>query len=108
MTKSVTLAGALLAGALASGSVWADTNCVEPVADWQPREVLREQLEQHGWTIQRIKIDDGCYEVRGTDRKGNRIKGKFTPASLRIQKLEVEFADGGDPSDYLDAGQKTQ
>ena len=106
--KSPILAATLLAGLLAGGAAWADSRCDEPVANWQPREVLRQQLEQRGWTVQRIKVDDGCYEARGTDRLGNRFKAKYGPASLRIRKLEIDFTQGGDASDYLDPGQKTK
>ena len=104
--KSRILTATLLAGLLASGAAWADSHCDEPVANWQPREVLRQQLEQRGWTVQRIKVDDGCYEVRGTDRLGNRVKAKYTPATLRLRKLEIEFSEGSDASAYLDLVQK--
>jgi hypothetical protein len=87
----------------ACGAAWADTDCSDPIAEWKPREQLRQALERQGWTIQRIKIDDGCYEVRGIDRKGNRIKAKYAPASLRARSLEVEFGPAGDASDYLRA-----
>ena len=107
-TKSRILTATLLAGLLASSAAWAGTDCDEPVANWQPREVLRQQLEQRGWAVQRIKADDGCYEVRGTDRQGNRVKAKYTPASLRMRKLEIEFIEGGDPSAYLDPVQKAK
>jgi hypothetical protein len=96
-----TLAFLLALGAC--GAALADTDCSDPIAEWKPREQLRLALEQQGWTIQRIKIDDGCYEVRGTDRKGNRIKAKYAPASLRVRSLEVEFGPAGDASDYLRA-----
>lgn len=103
--KSLTLAGAVLASLLVSGAALADNDCTDPVADWQPREVLRQQLEGHGWTIQRIKVDDGCYEVRGVDKIGNTFKAKYAPASLRIHKLEIKFDQGGDAADYLDKNQ---
>ena len=106
--KSRILATAVLAGLLASGAAWADNDCDEPVANWQSREVLRQQVEQRGWTVKRIKVDDGCYEVRGADRLGNRFKAKYGPASLRIRKLEIDFSQSGDASDYLDQGQKTK
>ena len=108
LIKSRILAATLLAGLLASSAAWADTDCDEPVANWQPREVLRQQLEQRGWAVQRIKVDDGCYEVRGTDRLGNRVKAKYTPASLRMRKLDIEFSEGSDASAYLDTVQKTK
>ena len=104
--KPLILAAAVLSSALFSGVALADTECVDPVANWQPRETLRAQLEQQGWTIQRIKVDNGCYEVRGVDRKGNPFKAKYAPASLQIQKLEIDFTGGGKASDYLDQGEK--
>ncbi|MBK7013568.1 MAG: PepSY domain-containing protein [Xanthomonadales bacterium] len=69
-------------------------DCSDPVADWQPREALRQQLEQHGWTAQRIKVDDGCYEVRGIDKIGNAFKAKYAPASLRIRNPGNPFRPG--------------
>lgn len=79
----------------------ADTDCADPISDWKPREVLRQQVEARGWTVQRIKVDDGCYEVRGTDQHGNRVKAKYGPATLRMRSLEIDFGERGDPSDYF-------
>ena len=97
----------VLAGLLMGGAAWADTDCHVPVQDWQPREVLRQQLEQQGWQVQRIKVDDGCYEVKGIDDRGNKFKAKYAPATLRVRKLEIDFSDDGDgeTSDYLDQGE---
>ena len=100
--KSFKPLGTALAGLVFSGSALASADCSDPVADWQPREALRTQLEQHGWTVQRIKVDDGCYEVRGVDTIGNAFKAKYAPASLRIRTLEIRFDHGGDAADYLD------
>lgn len=98
-----TLAAIVLSGILVSGAAWADNDCIAVPADqWQQREVLRQKMEQQGWTVQRIKVDDGCYEVRGTDRLGNRFKAKYAPDSLRIRTLEIKFTEGGEASDYLD------
>ncbi len=108
--KSLTLSGVILASLAFSGAALAGNDCTDPVADWQPREVLRQQLEQKGWQVQRIKVDDGCYEVRGIDKVGNRFKAKYAPASLDIRKLEIKFDGHGDASDYLDRApdQKTK
>ena len=73
-----------------------------PLSGWQPREALRQQLQQQGWEVQRIKVDDGCYEARGIDKNGNAFKAKFAPASLRIRKLEITFDGNGVAADYLD------
>ncbi|MDT3706410.1 MAG: PepSY domain-containing protein [Thiobacillus sp.] len=96
------LAGAVLASLIVSGAALADDGCTDSVANWQPREVLRQRLEQRGWTVQRIKVNDGCYEVRGMDRNGNAFKAEYAPVSLRIRKLEINFGKHGDAADYLD------
>lgn len=92
---------AALLGLVVSGSALASENCTDAVADWQPRERLRQLVEKQGWTVQRIKVDDGCYEVRGLDRKGNPIEAEYAPASLRIRELKIEFREDSDTSDYL-------
>lgn len=99
---------AVLASILVSGAALADTDCADPVANWQPREALRQKVEQRGWTVQRIKVDDGCYEVRGLDRKGNKFTAKYAPASLRILTLEIEFGPAGDASDCVGIEQQAK
>jgi hypothetical protein len=96
----------LLAALVCSGAAFADTDCTDPIAQWKTRETLRQEVEQKGWTVQRIKVDDGCYEVRGTDRKGNKIKAKYSPASLKIRSLEVEFGPDADTSEYIAPAQQ--
>ena len=67
--KSGFIAHAALLSLLLSGFAVADDDCSDPVSDWQPRETLRQQVErQYGWSVQRIKVDDGCYELKGLDR----------------------------------------
>lgn len=88
--KSLIFTGAVMVGLLASGTAWADTDCHVPVASWQPREVLRQQLEQQGSQVQRIKVDDGCYEVRGVDANGQRFKAKYTPDTLLLLKMKIK------------------
>ncbi len=106
--KPFILASTVLASLVFSAAAMAGDDCTDPVADWQPREVLRQKVEQQGWTVQRIKVDDGCYEVRGIDKIGNAFKAKYAPASLRIRKLEITFDGNGNAADYLDRtpGQK--
>ena len=88
-------------GLLSSWTALADEHCTDPVADWQTKEVLRQQAEHNGWQVQRIKVDDGCYELRGLDRKGNALEATFAPASLQIRTLELKFEPTADTSDYL-------
>lgn len=47
-----------------------------------------------GWVVRRIKIDDGCYEIKGTDREGRRIEVTVDPGTLQV--IEIEYKDGDD------------
>lgn len=87
---------------LIAGNALADADCNEPIADWQPREALQQLLEDKGWNVKRIQVDDGCYEVKGIDRTGNRVEAKYTPVSLKIRELKIRFDGDGNASEYLD------
>lgn len=88
--KAVTSCVLVIVLSFVAAAVRADNDCKDQIADWQPRERLKQQLEQQGWVVKRIRIDDGCYEVRALDAKGRRVKATFAPASLTLLELEVK------------------
>ena len=90
MKNSPTLRRGLLALALGLAALptLADDDCNAPVERWQSREAVRQMAAQQGWQIQRLKIDDGCYEVRGTDSQGRGFKAKIDPETLKIVKMK--------------------
>ncbi|GGY73469.1 PepSY domain-containing protein [Marinobacter zhanjiangensis] len=102
-TKPVILSLALL---LVGTPLLADDDCDDPVANWQPRENLRQKLEGEGWTVYRIKVDDGCYEVKGLVPAGFRAEASFAPASLKLRELEREEDDDEDDDNHY--GNHTQ
>lgn len=100
-TKPVIISFALLC---LSAPVLADDDCDDPVTDWQPREHLRQKLEAEGWTVYRIKVDDGCYEVKGLAPEGVSAEALFAPASLELMELEREDDDEDDEDNRHDQG----
>jgi len=84
---SLCLALAAAAPALASD------DCDAPVERWQSREAVRQMAAQQGWQVQRLKIDDGCYEIRGADAQGRSFKAKIDPETLRLVKMKVRDRD---------------
>ncbi len=91
----------LLATFLITTAAIAGDDCKDPVAEWQPQENLRQMMTDNGWQVKRIKVDDGCYEVKGLDQNGHDVKAKFSPASLEIIELKVKFTGSGNRSDYM-------
>ncbi len=75
---------------LATLSAWADNDCDAPVARWQSREAVQDMAARRGWKVQRLKIDDGCYELRGTDAQGHGFKAQIDPETLKVLKLKPQ------------------
>jgi hypothetical protein len=73
-----------LSSLLLSGMARAEERCAVAMVNWQPREAVLQLAQQNGWQVRRIRIDDGCYEVLGTDASGRKIDVKLHPGTLAI------------------------
>lgn len=91
-----TLAATMFAMLAGSGAAMADDDCHLPMDQWQPREAVQKMAEARGWTVRRIRADDGCYQIRGLDETGRAIKVKVDPGSLAIAKMKREGKDDDD------------
>lgn len=95
MKKTLTILGFL--AVFPAGVAMADDDCFVPMADWQPRHAVAQLAAENGWTVRRIKIDDGCYEINGQDAEGRQIEVTLHPATLEV--IEFEFEDDEDDED---------
>lgn len=84
------LAAALLYASLGGGIAFAEEDCDVPMADWQPRNVIQKMAEERGWTVRKIRTDDGCYQIFATDASGRQIEVKVNPSTLEIVEMENE------------------
>lgn len=92
---------AIVIALTSSGAALASDDCRRPMAEWQSRDSVAAHVTELGVTTERLRIDDGCYEVRGRDGDGNRVDLKIDPATLVLLKLEVRFRPGADSSRYV-------
>lgn len=98
--KKHMLLGALLAAFGAAGMAHADDDdCQAAMERWQPREAVQRALQERGWQVGRIKIDDGCYEVRGTDGQGAGFSAKLDPATLEVVEMKRRDRRADDDDD---------
>ena len=104
MKKTLTVLALLVA--IPAGMALADDDCSVPLANWQPREAVEKMAVDNGWTLRRIKIDDGCYEVKGKDATGREIKAKIDPATLRVIKLKYKDDDKDEDKDRRNRDRK--
>lgn len=79
---------ALALALVAATAAQAEESCNQPVGNWKSRDAVHAMASERGWTLKRIKIDDGCYEVYGTDQDGRRFEAKIDPVTLDV--IEVE------------------
>lgn len=93
-----------LALGMATLPTWADDDCDAPVARWQSRDAVRQMAARQGWQIQRLKIDDGCYEIRGTDAQGRAFKAKIDPETLEVLKMKQRDRQRDQERDLDDKG----
>ncbi|MEX0407885.1 PepSY domain-containing protein [Aquibium sp. LZ166] len=92
MRLALTILASLIA--LPLGVAMADDDCFVPMVDWKPREAVATMAAGLGWTVRRIKIDDGCYEIIGTDAEGRRVEATVNPATLEILEIERHGNEG--------------
>ena len=85
--KRILLTTAILSVA-GAGAALASERCSAPMSEWQPREALQKKLEAEGWKVHRVKTDDGCYEVRGTNEKGAHLEALFNPKTFEAVTME--------------------
>ena len=79
-----------------AGAAYASDDCHVPMANWQPREAAEKMAQSQGWTVRRIKVDDGCYEIKGRDASGREIEAKLDPQTLQVVEFEYEDEDDDD------------
>ncbi len=98
MKKTTVFTGLLLALSVGGFAYADDDDCYVPMSKWQSREAVRNMARDQGWEVRRIKIDDGCYEIKGYDASGREIEAKIDPATLQV--VDFEYEDDDDDDDH--------
>jgi hypothetical protein len=84
MWMKTLLISSIVMVALASPALAADRCNAGPESSWKPQGELEKILTDKGWSIRKVKIDDGCYEVYATDKDGNRKEVYFHPKTFEV------------------------
>lgn len=89
-TRALSQGLLVLSLGLAALPALAEDDCTAPLNRWQSRDAVRQMAAAQGWQIERLKIDDSCYEIRFTDAQGRRFKAKIDPETLKVLKLKPD------------------
>ena len=92
MKTSYTLAAAVLALAVVGEASAQHAERCEPIPkdQWKPQADLERKLTDMGWKVSRVKVENGCYEVYGTDAKGGKVEVFFHPKTLERVTADVK------------------
>ena len=94
--KKTVFTGLLLTLSMGGYAYADDDDCYVPMSKWQSREAVRSMARDQGWEVRRLKIDDGCYQIKGYDASGREIEAKIDPATLQVVDFEYEGDDDDD------------
>ena len=93
LKKTVAVAALLAAVAtpvLASDHSWRGedrSRCqARPAAERLSMAEVAQKLKEQGYSLRKIEVSHGCYEVKGTDAKGARVKMYVDPATAEIMR----------------------
>jgi hypothetical protein len=99
--KKIIFAFALVAAIPAGMAMADDDDCSVPRAQWQSHAAVEQLAAQNGWSLRKIEVDDGCYEIYVRDRDGRAMEVELHPATLQV--LEIEY-DDDDNQANMDTG----
>jgi len=51
-------------------------------SNWKTESQLIDKITAEGWTVRKVKVDGGCYEVYGQDPQDRRVEAYFDPLTL--------------------------
>lgn len=93
MKKTLTALAILMA--VPAGTALAGDDCSVLRAEWQSMEAVSRLSAENGWTLRKIEVDDGCYEVEARTGDGRRIEAKLNPKTLEVIEIKERKEGGG-------------
>lgn len=82
---------ALLACTVASTGAFAKADCkAYPKAEWMKEADAKAKIEGMGYTINKFKVDENCYEIYGKNKDGKKVEIYFDAKTLDPVKTEIE------------------
>lgn len=71
---------------LFAGAAFAGPQCTDaPESEWMPEQVMKQQLKDDGYTVDRFVVTDGnCYEIYGEDAGGVKVEIYHNPVNGEV------------------------
>lgn len=105
--KTMLIATAAIAAAVFAAPVAAQASddCPAVPADqWISEAAIAEKAAGMGYDVRSVKRDEGCYEVKATDKNGKLFEIEFHPGTGELIELEAEDENDSDDDENSGAG----
>lgn len=80
-----------IATILVPASVFASTACTRaPAERWLSQSEVKSQVEKAGFTVQRIKQENSCYEVKGQSKEGKSVEFYVNPVDASMVREKTK------------------
>jgi hypothetical protein len=91
MRFSNTMLAGLALAAVALPSAAFATSCGNvPQDQWMSRAEIEIKATDLGYQVRQVKVEDGCYEIYGIDKTGQRVEAYLHPVTAEVVKVKVE------------------
>ena len=93
MSKILMLAAAALALGTALPAVAGDSEprCPAAAAGRLPSpDAIRAELESAGYRVDKVELDDGCYEFKVVNDSGYPVKATYEPGTGELLRAELD------------------
>lgn len=85
------MATTLVAPLAAPLTAFAGADCTdEPREKWMSEHEMQKKILDMGYTIERFKIDDTCYEIYGRTAENRKVEAYFNPVTGEVVKQEID------------------
>lgn len=91
--RKLVLATSVLITVLSAGSAFAEDDAYcgnAPRDQWIGREAIKTKVTAMGYDVRRVKPDDGCYEVRATDKNGAKAELYLNPVTGEVVRNKMD------------------
>jgi hypothetical protein len=81
----------VIAGAASSALAGEKGHCADAARDkWLPETAIKGKLSALGYEIRKIEAENGCYEVKATDKNGAKVELYVHPVTGEVIKPSTE------------------
>ena len=61
-----------------------------PQSEWMAVDAVKAKFEGQGYSVRKVEIDDGCYEVYAIDKAGMKVETYVNPVTAEVVKTKID------------------